>query len=108
MKATALAVLLAVAVLGGVRSSSTANQVTRHQAKARTFAALLRITERAPDVADATLASITVDQCKRVGSGWLCHGSLYPVAFSGIDGSTCPIVVIVYPHSTHVRESQCV
>jgi hypothetical protein len=87
--------------------ATTGSQVTLHQAKVRTFRALLAITERRPDAADATRANVTVQQCKRSGAGYLCHGTLAPVAFSGIDGSTCPFLVYVTPTRTHVTDSPC-
>lgn len=81
--------------------------VTRHDAKVRTFKALLRETEKPADASDATNAAITVAGCRRVGSGFLCRGSLSPVAFSGIDGATCRFAVAVYPHSTRVKVGVC-
>lgn len=79
-------------------------KLTRHEAKVRTFAALLRETEKAADSADATHASITVGSCKRISSGaWVCKGRLYPVVFSGIGGDTCSYVATVT--SSRVRLS---
>lgn len=83
-------------------------KVTRHEAKVRTFAALLRLTELRPDVSDATHANITVGSCKRLtANGWVCKGGLYPVAFSGIDGSVCSYIVMVTASRTRLKETGC-
>jgi len=83
-------------------------KLTRHEAKVRTFAALLKETELPADSADATHASITVGGCKRISSGtWVCKGSLYPVAFSGIDGSTCSYTVMVTRSRTRLTPVDC-
>lgn len=100
--------LLAVVVALGLASSvTTRSPMTRHDAKIRTFKALLHETELPPDAADATHASITVAGCRRTMFGFRCRGSLAPVAFSGIDGSTCRYIVRVYPKTTHLVESGC-
>lgn len=98
-------VLAIIAVSLGIAASihvHADSALTRHVAKVKTFTALLRITEERPDAADATRAAITVGSCRRVGSGYLCRGSLKPVSFSGIDGTTCTFTVAVYPHSVKV------
>jgi hypothetical protein len=97
----ALAVAALISLTGAPPAGIDA-PLTRHAAKIRTFEALLRITEQPPDTTDATRAAITVAGCRRLNAGYLCHGTLTPVAFSGIDGTSCHYVVAVYPHATRV------
>lgn len=97
--------LTLIAVLAA--AGATSSPLSRHDAKIRTFKALLRQTEQPPDAADATHAAITVAGCRRLGAGYLCRGSLSPVAFSGIPGNTCTFIVAVYPHSTRMGDGTC-
>lgn len=100
--------LLAVVVgLGFATSVTISSSLTRHDAKVRTFKALLRLTEAPPDVVDATHAVISVAGCRRTDYGFRCRGSLSPVDMSGIPGSTCYYIVRVYSKTTHLVESGC-
>jgi hypothetical protein len=108
IKVGVIAVVLAAASTPAILPSSTESlAVTRHEAKIRTFEALLRQTELPPDVSDATHADITVQGCIRKSYGFRCRGALHPVAFSGIDGSTCHYYVRIFPRTTHLVESTC-
>jgi hypothetical protein len=97
-------VFIAASVIQGPASV----RLTQRTAKIRTFKALLRVTEEAPDVADATHAAITVGSCRKSGNAYICKGSLAPVAFSGIPGLTCPYTVVVYPITTKVKDGDCI
>lgn len=101
MRALAGAALVALAL------APASSLPSRHEAKVRTFRALLALTEERPDVVDATHAAVTVAGCARRRYGWLCNGSLAPVAFSGITGSTCRYVVRVSRSSARLAERGC-
>jgi hypothetical protein len=102
IKSTLVAAAFAVALLAPASAP-----VTRHDAKIRSFKALLHMTEQRPDVTDATHASITIGSCHRVANAFSCEGELYPVAFSGIDGSRCSYRILVFAHSLRLREIAC-
>lgn len=101
------ALALVAVVLGLIASVHTVPPLTRHDAKVRTFKALLHVTELAPDVTDASHAAVTVAGCRRVTNGFRCVGSLAPVAMSGIPGLTCVYIVNVYKHSTRMNDGDC-
>lgn len=100
----ALALVLLYLTVGTAFASHT---LTQRDAKIRTFRALLAITEVRPDAADATHAAVTVSACRRIPGGWACRGSLSPVAFSGIGGSTCLYTVYVHRTRTRVVDGPC-
>jgi hypothetical protein len=94
---------LAVLAMVGIGDAAT---VSRHQAKTRTFAYMLRQTEKVPDSIDVTQAAITVGQCHRINAGMRCETTLDPVLDSGLLTREC-FTVDVYPHSTKARPATC-
>jgi len=101
------AVLLAVALIGGLSSTVAAPPLTQRDAKVRTFKALLHMTEERPDAIDATRSAITVGGCERRTYGFRCHGALSPVLISGIVAPICEYRVFVFKHSTRVSDTNC-
>jgi len=99
-----VAALVSVLTLTLTPAGST---LSRHDAKLRTFDALLKMTERTPDQIDVTHSAITVAGCARTSYGFRCRGVLNPTLQSGILTGPCSYVVRVYAKRTDVELDIC-
>lgn len=100
-----LCCLLTAAILAPATATGS-DLPTKRQAKLRTFAALLAMTETRPDSIDATHAAITVGSCRGVGGGWRCNARLSPLLISGII-SRCRYSVGIYSRRVDVKLTAC-